>query len=179
MKRLGMLFLLSAISVVWFSGKLTQSQVPEERKYVVGILIDCDDESLKNYVESHLKRELRSLKDVQIAANLAETYYAEYLIIINLLEIKFQSGKKSGFVAVAASYMQCWQGEKLMATINKDFIKEESKEFAFVYFSRMGLVYMPSEMLVAHLRRDNMDKYCKDFIADFDIKMLDKARQNR
>ena len=78
MKRISMLFLLTTICIVCFTGK-PQSQTFQER-YEVAVDVTCKNQSVQRIIESHIKRELRSLQDVDVKAS------GKYTIAVVALE---------------------------------------------------------------------------------------------
>ena len=70
--------------------------VKSNEKFEVEVLVQCDDENTKAFIESHIKRELRSLRDVEVAR------FGEYELSIIAIEFEYKtSGRKSGEIALA------------------------------------------------------------------------------
>ena len=101
MKRALVFFLLITFSAVLFTRQPLQSQNVGEKFYVL-VDINCDDESLKNLIESHIKRELRALHDVSVDT----PGDLPYMIRVMGQEIKFKSGEKAGNVSLGTLFLR-------------------------------------------------------------------------
>ena len=81
MKRISILFLLTAFFVCCFIEQPSQSQiqsVPE--KFNVFVYLSCDDEIKTVLIDSHIKRELRNLADVLIHSQNTLATHSLYVI---------------------------------------------------------------------------------------------------
>jgi hypothetical protein len=109
MKKVWILTLLTAISVFCFTGKPIHSQDKPE-KFWVYVSVTCDDEDTKNLIESHIKRELRSLQDISI---FSFPDFAEYILMVVVVERSNLRGGKTGEVAIAYSIQERFDVSKL------------------------------------------------------------------
>ena len=84
MKKVWILALLAAVSVLCFTGKPIQSQVAST-KFKVAILVDATNKHLSSVVQSHLKQELRSLQDVEIVPPGKMMW--QHIILVRIIDI--------------------------------------------------------------------------------------------
>ena len=171
MKKVCLLLLITAICVVGFTGKPSQSQVQDgqDQKFRVHVSVTCDDESLKNSVESHIKRELRSLGDVIIDIVGLDTYK----IHVVLVEPTYKNtGTKTGNVSIAVLFLRRFDSRPLLNKYVKAGFKGDAA------FETISLYHFkPEGLRVAYWTRNNIKQYCQELVANFDIQMLEKARQ--
>ena len=72
-----------------------------EKRYKVRVDVSCGDEMRKRFIESHIKRELRSLIDVDVVSTENADYH------INLIAIPLSnSGQETGGIAIAINYLR-------------------------------------------------------------------------
>ena len=137
------------------------------------VYVSVKSEDQKAFIESHIKRELRALHDVEIAP--WDT--AEYFLSIVALEMKYQSGEKTGGISIA----YCWYKRD---PVIKDFINpkpsfdmtdefyetwwdEQNKHRSFSQ-PQLGVMICPTKEL---------DTTCKIIVADFDQTMIEVERR--
>lgn len=72
-----------------------------QHRFKVYVRVDRDDRQAVNTIESHLKGELRLLRDVDIVG---ERDNWEYIIENFVLTLEFEDGRKTGYFAIATHY---------------------------------------------------------------------------
>ncbi len=82
------------------------------------VSVTCDNENIKNSINSNVKRELRSLTDVIIVEREKATWFIEIVAIEN----HYVSGKKSGDVSIVRCYYY-------RRSTHESFIKEDNLTF--------------------------------------------------
>ncbi len=170
MKRYCILILLTAFSVLSFTGKPIHSQVQRQTtfpKFKVHVDIHCEDKNTKASIESHIKRELRSLQDVQIEAGSKD---AGYGLMIIALEGKYeQTGQKSGSMSIAYMFLQ-----KFRMRMYKGLITNAGWE---VLKSFENELYFPPILGVGNYNTDTIYKVGKDIVVRFDTQILEPIRK--
>lgn len=166
MKRLSMLFLLTTICIVCFTGK-PQSQTFQER-YEVAVDVTCKNQSVQRIIESHIKRELRSLQDVDVKAS------GKYTIaVVALEEVTESTRQETGGIAIATMFL-----EKSDLAGIRFMIKDDMLDTFDKYVLLLRLYYEP-KLKVANWTTDNIDGWARQTIADFDIQMLEPVRRRK
>lgn len=168
MKRYYILVLLTAFSIITFTGKPIQSQI-EFPKFKVYVHITCRDINTKASIESHVKRELRSLQDVQNVAKSEDAYYE--LRIVALESVYKQNGRNTGDISVA--YMSA---RKFRLSAFKNSLTNAGWE------SLKDLddgLYFPPTLGVQTAMTTDIDKISKSIVVYFDTVELEPIRKNR
>ena len=96
MKRVLGLCLVIAIFMVVFIG-----QAADKPRYEVNVHVQCKDENRKAFIESHIKRELRSLGDVDV-----DSMFGLLKIRIIALEPGCPTGRKTGEIIVSHLFLE-------------------------------------------------------------------------
>lgn len=167
MRTLLSIFMLALLSIT-FTGETENTR----KKFAVELLITCDDENTKAFIESHIKRELRSLHDVKLT-NIA--ILGDYRLSITAIELK-SSGRKKGSIAVAYLFMRTFDFSPIWNRLEKQL--ENDKEMQFLTDNLMWLYEDPIHFLRVGMT-DNLDSICKDIVVDFDTEMLEPDRKSR
>ena len=114
MRNLTMYVTLALLCTITFTGQSAdtplkkwintlQQPAPEKQKpkFQVEVSVGCKDENTKAFIESHIKRELRSLQDVEI------TDVGKYELSIATIEGTFKtSGRKTGDIALGWQFQR-------------------------------------------------------------------------
>ena len=162
MKKVCMFGLL-IISVFCLQG--SQSQVAVQaasEKFKVAVIVsksndDTESEkSLKNLMRSYIKRELRSLGDVEIVDHVLDRATLQYYISIAMLE------RDTGLVALSYMY-----SKRIPPNRFKDVWRDHYTEFPAFELPGGGVVTGS---------RNHLDQECKSIVADFDTKFLEPER---
>ena len=165
MKRISMLFLLTTICIVCFTGK-PQSQTFQER-YEVAVGVTCKNQSVQRIIESHIKRELRSLQDVDVKAS------GKYTIAVVALEEVTESTRQTGRIAIATMFQEKYDLAGIRFMIKDDMLGTFDK-----YVLLLRPYYEP-QLRVANWTTDEIDGWARQTIADFDIQMLEPVRRRK
>ena len=176
MKKIWMLLLLT-ICPICFTGQPTYSQLTNlisEYRFKVAVDITCDNENIKNLIESHIKRELRNLGDVRLT-NINESLHAIRIIALsNKYELSRQD---TGNMSIAYMFLSEDRGLLSIMPVVRTMIREEK----LAEFDRLvkihGKCYFSPYLGVAHYQKDNVNKLCRNIVADFDIESLEPVRK--
>ena len=130
-----------------------------QKRFRVTVFVTGEDVHTTNILESHLKRELRILGDVDIV-DIDENWH--FVLAIQYLEYDFMDGRKTGYVALAYIFL------------------ERISDF---YFQADRLVNLKRQPVyaelpgVAYYNRDTLDKYCVGTIGSIDKNHLAPIRK--
>lgn len=145
---------------------------PQEResthRFQVYVHITAEDESLKSLMESYIKRELRSLQDVDVVYTRDEMPYE---IAIVAMELKKASGHKSGGVAFAVNILYPFDNRAI-----ERYVRSKEVWDTFVNLPTSGLYHHPD--LSVHVgARANLKGLCQTLVAMFDADHLEPSRK--
>ena len=160
--------------------KQTAKQV---KKIKVSIEINYDDsKTIKSQLESYIKRELRSLGDVEIV----DPGKAKYKIVLVGFNTTYEAtGKETGYISLTvivvskAPYrVHIMEGiAKYLDRYHKDIKIDTSKAWNLATeLSTSPLYYMPSLELL-FLDKNNLHQKCKEIVAEFDADKLEPFRK--
>ena len=146
----------------------------EQHRYRVAVSITCDNESTKNLIESHIKRELRNLGDVHLT-NMED---ALYVIQIVALPLKSElTGQDTGDISIAYTFLTEERSFIAIKSVLREMIRmEELAAFDDLIRIHSKCYYTPY-LGAAYWKKDNIDTLCRDIIATFDIRTLEPVRQ--
>ena len=158
--------LLLAMSLFLVPGVLlapepdTLFQVP----FQVYVGVTSDDQ--KVFIESYVKRELRSLHDVEIASSDKATFFLD---IVAQEHIR-ANGLKDGNTSIAYCHYQRAPASKFMRSSSSAFEamwEDQDKFFSFT----------PPELYVMVWNTDNLAEACKRIVAALDQEALEPKRE--
>ena len=197
-KLLTLSIAITIISVLCFTGLPSKSQDSQllkdlSNKFVVVVYVNCDDNITKSSIESYIKRELRNLKDVVVYTQNSRGY-PDYELSLIVLELTTSQGIKTGHTIISAVYTNCIHFTDIIQY--KDLVKDGSNmltmgEYAFLMgkFSPLPKVlnglppYLYADFIdnVLFFQPDptKVSEICKEIVANFDTKALEKAREKR
>lgn len=174
------LILLILISIFCFSeqpltGQLNTGTVnPIPEKFEIYVSVSCKDEITKGVIESYIKRELRSLGDVNIRKKLGHpTSHGLHLVVT---EHTFKNtGTKTGLITIATTYTkQIYPYPLLTPHISKDKAVELLLDDVFsLWYSDYLNTLLTSD------QKENLQENCKEIVAYFDTSFLEKEREKR
>lgn len=175
MNKVWIFTLLTAFSVIWFSEEPIQSQ-DSTPKFPVYVDITCKDINTKATIQSYIKRELRSLGDVEIVVDKEKGLRVLHIVA---LEGEYEvSGRKTGGMAVAYMFLQK-RGlsifEMLVSDISDEKMKKSIRDFVELY-ERHGN-YMEPQLGVMTDDTKDVEGLCKSIVINFDTKQLEPARE--
>ncbi|MDE0326382.1 MAG: hypothetical protein OXN27_20860 [Candidatus Poribacteria bacterium] len=149
--------------------------VKSNEKFEVEVSVRCDDENTKAFIESHIKRELRSLQDVEIADT------GRYRLSILAIEFTYKtSGRKSGEIALAYVVERRFNAgptaRKLLDAYEagtKDY--DEAIDMVLDFLHLRDKVNLGLQVGMT----DDLDKICKGIVVDFDTERLEPDRNGK
>ena len=162
-------FILLIMSVFCLQG--SQSQVAVQaatEKFKVAVIVsksndDTESEkSLKNLMRSYIKRELRSLGDVEIVDRDLDRATVQYLIRIAMFEEKRTDGSKTGLVAMSYNLLK-----RIPPNRFNNLWRERYTKFPAFEYPVGGVIT---------IGRARLDEVCKSIVADFDTEYLEPER---
>ena len=154
---IGLLLLMS----VGFTGAQNNAQ----SKFAVKVSVTANDD-IKGEVESYLKRELRSLGDVEVT-----DWGYDYVLKVIILEHTYKSsGNKTGQISCA------YLGLKKFSVI--DFAWKFPKEYHDTVIETTSYLFHGSDtfVLVINRERAELKQLCQQIVAEFDTKLLEPYR---
>ena len=145
----------------------------QKPKFEVGVSVTCDDENTKAFIESHIKRELRSLQDVEIVD------VGKYELSIVAIETK-ASGRKTGNIAVASMCLRQYNSDTILNKL-MDAYPVNTKGYNELRDSGvildLMLIYDKTKLILNTGMREDLDEICKEIVVDFDTQMLEPDRK--
>ena len=130
-----------------------------QKRFKVAVYVGGEDVHMTNTLESHLKRELRLLGDVDIV-EVDENWH--FVLATQYLESDFMDGRKTGHVALAYIFL------------------ERIPDFYFKADRLVNLKQQPvyAELpAVAYYNRDTLDKFCVGTVGSIEKNYLTSARK--
>ena len=153
------------ICSICFTGKqTTHAQLPQ--KFKVAVLVDCDNANAKTLMESYIKRELRSLGDVQLVANEWENALWNNRINVLATESKYEDGRSTGSLALTYSVYEI---------VSHTYFNAHSQE----RYKKFPVIYIPTGTMISYWPIDDLDTFCKTIVAKFDTRYLQHVRDLR
>ena len=168
-------YIFSLFMLIFIIGN---TYAPEQSKFGVVVSITCEDESLKNLIESNVKRELRALHDVEIVELWGDVYTYELTIV--LLENE-RNGTKTGQLSIATMYMRKIPVRALEPYFSKPFPYDISADPNIHTDPNISLPFYGGNYNLrvnSHPRAD-VKNYAQSIVAQFDIEMLEPQRKKR
>ena len=130
-----------------------------QHRFKVYVAVHGDDETTTGLLTSHLKRELRALRDVDIVGWDGDW---DYVIRVTYLERETAGGVKTGELSIANT---------MEARIAKFNLKDNIKDIKVVLF--------PGNLGVAYWDKDNLQEWCISRAGFFNDDYLEAARSFR
>lgn len=183
MKRLVLMLCLITLIAVG----MKHAYAPDKQKFKVCVSITCKDEITKSSFESHIKRNLRALQDVDIVTSKIE---ATYIIRLSAHEItKGANLAKTGYYAIAISIDEPFNAlDELLPFLRK--ISPKPKNIAdddplLIQLAAFDIDNMLLErklqyhhtLIAAFTHSDELHLTCSEIVAVFDTKVLEVVRQ--
>ena len=184
------LSILTTICLIGLGLSVISPQAETVDNFKVHVDVICEDEITKSLIESHIKRELRALKDVDIIPPNHSTL-ATYILVLVVLEPTFAAnGGKTGIIAIAFNFNERFSArEELLPHLRKLFPKP----------AELLDDHLLKELMVWDIRRSltgpipvynhyvgvavddtiNVPHWCVSIVASFDTIVLEKARERQ
>lgn len=172
MKRLWILLIVLVASTLGLiANSQDQNETPfDDLTFPVQVTVSSED-SINGLVSSYVKRELRSLRDVEIVYS-----NPGWELRIIAMETSTISGRKTG-VVISTAIMKKFRNQILLDIMNTVISKEEFekiKEIVSVLTSDLH-DYRGSTLRVGST--DDLRTICNEIVADFDSDHLEAARE--
>ena len=169
MKRALVLCLAIAMFMFAFTGQIADSQFKADiqfkpPRFKVNVSVSVKDELTKSFIESHIKRELRSLRDPIDVVPFSE---ALYFLRLTVVESSYLTGGKTGDISIATCYFMRSQTPDFM--INPDHKEAWKTLYANTTFTEPTL-------LCHQYPKGRWEEACKSIVASFDQNLLEKTR---
>lgn len=136
--------------------------------------ISCENSFLKDEMESYIKRELRSLGDVEIVDN---PYYQFYLSLI-VVEGKNKTGAKTGYIHYASLELMSVDSSPLWQLIFKSSLSPKEKGSLFAKISRSWTSDYAFHFVINTPSKE-VKQSSEKIVAHFDTQMLEPQRKKR
>lgn len=143
-----------------------------DKHFQVYVSVTSDDQ--KAFIESHIKRELRALHDVEIAS--WDT--AEYFLTIVVLEQIYKSGGKTGGISIAYCWYKRNPVPKGFRNLKLPYLTDEGVK-SYWESRDKSFSFSAPRLGVMNYYTKNLDTACKSIVADFDQALLEKRREMR
>lgn len=178
-------FLMLAVMSICFMGEPVAVDI-ENAKFNVHVSVSCDDDTTKAMIESSIKRELRSLGDIELVEEKDATWILRLVAIAHTYE---SSGNKTGKTSIAimrlyrttsvfsikSAFFDYQHGfkKRLFSDSELDKIDEIAKDRAsFTYTD-------PTLSLIVNIDRNDLSNTCKEIVAEFDVENIEPSREQR
>ena len=162
-------FLTVSILVFIVVGSAYAPDTPD--KFKVYVDISSEQENTKILIESHIKRELRSLQDVNIIPSdmLQLNWYRISLIVVE---------RKTGDIAISYLFMKEFEPfTELMPYLTKECPKLKDKWFEIgVKTVNLNHVFLHGATIG---ETKDIPEFCKTIVSNFDIKVLERQRAKK
>lgn len=185
MRNLLCIFTIALLCIITFTGRSEEKKfefdtVPTiNPKFEVELSVTCDDDNTKAFIESHIKRELRSLQDVEIVDT------GKYkLSIVAVAPTYKSSGQKTGSIAVSYTFLKQFYPtsvfKKLLDTHQKGTkAYDEMRDLLYSYdiVSEFFSLYHYPHHGIRTGDTDDLDSICKNIVVRFDTQILEPDRK--
>lgn len=143
------IWILLLSSIAFTGGSSANAQMP--RKIKVYVRVTCDDENTETLIKSWAKRELRNLQDV----NLVGIVDAEMMLLLYAREPTYEkTGRKTGGIVISYTFLQR--------------VPTSTDTNPHFYFPDIGLATGD--------KKEDLEHFCKNIVADFDTTVLEPFR---
>lgn len=138
--------------------------------FKVWVHITCDNKNTKAFIESHIKRELRSLQDVDLVG---AGEGSGYELIVGAVEpVSVATGRKTGDIGLGWTFLKQFDNKPLLSkytsAVDRDGIQEMTR----------WLYHSPKNGILIDDTKE-LDALCKDVVVKFDTQMLEPDRKAR
>ena len=174
MRNMTIYVTLVLLCTITFTGQSADAPEKPKPKFRVEVSVGCNDKNTKAFIESHTKRELRRLQDVEIVGIGIAGGYKLSIVAIELQS----SGRKTGAIAVSYVFTRTFDPFSLRDKIKKLAKDNFPLQLDGEVTDLMWLHEDPMHVLEVGLTND-LDKICKGIVVDFDTKRLEPARNGK
>ena len=160
------ILVLGAIVIAFAFSIIGHPQKKSAQRFQVYVDITAD-EGLKPLIESHIKRELRSLQDVDLVYARDEISYEVRIVVV---EVETVSGYKTGNVACAVNFLRPFNNRVI-----EQYARSKEVWDTFINPLTSGLYFSP-DLWVVGASRSDLGRLCQELVANFDAKHLEPER---
>ena len=172
--------LLTLTILVFIVGFIGNAYAPDEQKFKVYVNVTCDNTGTKSLFESHIKRELRALQDVDIISE-TETKSGEIFPYYRLrLTVRVQLGIFAAAYVFDEPFYRSTAFEELVEAMKKKSLHCSSQLFNIITNTVVdnSLVNL-YQVGVLTGKIEDIPISCVDLIAGIDTEVLEKAREKK
>ncbi len=155
MKRLLTTFCLFTLCILPFNDightqqGITATPITEPFKFKVSVVVTCSNKQVKSYIESYVKRELRSLHDVDVVSLQSNPPLEIHIVAIE--GTYKETNRKTNGIAFAGNFLQ-----------------RSSLDWS---------TYLLPQLYVLIGDTRDLEELCKDIVVSFDTKTLEPIRE--
>ncbi len=95
--------LLAVSILIFLVGFIGSAYAPENQKFTVFVTVDCKDKNTNSLIQTHVKKELRLLQDVEVVGSYDDAIFLFKIIVIEPLT---PNGLKSGNIVMTYSFQE-------------------------------------------------------------------------
>lgn len=140
------------------------------KRFKVYVEVDCEDDITKNSIESYIKRELRSLQDVEIVVKENAKLFLRCMAIVETTK----SGQKTGYIIIAYNILSKYPTGILASVLTKENYRLLSDPKSI--WKLPNLYFEPLLGLISGYFT-NIDEICKGIVVRFDVNQLEPQRK--
>ena len=180
-------FLMLAVVSICFTGEPVAVDI-ENTKFNVHVKVSCDDDTTKAVIESSIKRELRSLGDIELVGEENATWILSLAAIAHRYK---SSGNKTGNTSIAIMRLYKHTAQAAITVALFDYQDAFKKDLSLDDFpSRYGKVQeiakkhgsfptynYPDLGLIVNIESNNLSNTCKEIVAEFDVEAIEPSRE--
>ena len=181
MKQLLIFFIL-----MFIVGFIPNAYAPDKLKFHVHLDVTCEHKDTKAFIESHIKREIRSLQDVRFVSESAENYNNIFDLWIVAIEPTYKSGSKvehKGGQYNSGLWLAREVGNIILAygwreKFSNSYIRKSISEESWKVLEPIrSLIYINPRSVLLTDDTEDLDKMCKTLVVTFDTEALERIRK--
>lgn len=157
-----------------------------ELKHRVHVDVSSKDDTTKALIESYIKRELRSLGDVEIV----DKKDAKYILVLVAIPLT-SSGNKTGYTSIAimrlSNRIYGFDISLALYDYQNTFVKDLSLEERSSRYPKIAEIakehssvptyHYPSLILMVNIADNDLQNTCKEIVAEFDVEVIEPIRE--
>lgn len=186
MRNTAIYVMLVLLYTITFSGQSAETPENQKPQFRVHVSVTCADATTKSMIESHIKRELRSLGDVELV-NKDDATWKIVLIAIPLKSNRNKIGVTS--ITVMRLYKHTAESSIKMALLEymDTYETSLSPESKLTRMNKMEEIAEkwgsfptyndPNLELILNIKDNDLPNTCKEIVAKFDVEELERSRE--
>lgn len=157
-----------------FTGQSSEVKPLSPKTFTFNVEVSCMiNQTLKNEIESYIKRELRALGDVKIVS---KNDYSQYHLRLEVLYLNIET--------VAISYVlteSIFRMAFLRPYLSKKQITDIQHKIADTegMFRHNDIVFIDSKLISYYPSWQKLPDICKKIVIDYDVNLLEPIRESR